>query len=106
MKLTKQQTLLEAMCVDISIRFSRPPAPKGRKDSARGFNPGLPTENAAPCRGGREFLTDYAVTEKNRKGYFRPFRAAGPLIVYPGLKPRAESFRPVGANTAPPLDKP
>jgi len=77
-------------------------APKGRKDSARDFNPGLRIAERCALKVAPEvrrlsenpYPPQIALAARNSCA---AFRAPALEMANPGLKPRAESFRPFGA---------
>ena len=73
--------------------------PKGRQDSARGFNPGNQSKKG-PAPTGRKNDRDQGVSSNEilEVFLFRPFRAGRDFDVLLGLKPQAESYRPFGTN--------
>jgi hypothetical protein len=74
-------------------------APKGQKDSARGFKPGYGKQSGAALKAAVErrnpVLPHLSICPAHR--IWRPFRARRAITRYPGLKPRAESCCPFGA---------
>jgi hypothetical protein len=73
------------------------PAPKGQKDSARGFNPGYGKPRGAALKVAEErrdpVLPHLSICLAHRT--WRPFRARRAITRYPGLKPRAQSLLPL-----------
>src|ERR1700732_4988143 len=82
-------------------RRDRSDAPKGQKDSAQGFNPGLRVRTMRPESGARAAKLLPRMVERIVR--FRTpksgatFRAHAVKTRYPGLKPWAKSFCPFGA---------
>ena len=76
--------------------------PKGRKDSARGFNPWLSVQ-CAPALKGRKKICDQNMRRGTRRGFhiFLPPLQGG-LVFFrrQGLKPLAESCHPFGMGSA------
>jgi hypothetical protein len=79
----------------------RDPAPKGRKDSAQGFNPGLSVLEERALKGHQTATGEWTLQDKSMRAELTPsgatFRAHLFATDNPGLKPRAESYRPFGA---------
>jgi hypothetical protein len=81
--------------------YATGPAPKGRKDSAQGFNPGLGVLAERALKGHQTASDEWTPqgkfmrAEQIRSG--ATFRAHLFATDNPGLKPRAESYRPFGA---------
>jgi hypothetical protein len=79
----------------------RGPAPKGRKDSAQGFNPGLGVLEERALKGHQTAIGVWAPRDKFTRAERTPsgatFRAHLFATDNPGLRPRAESYRPFGA---------
>jgi hypothetical protein len=84
-------------------RSDRWDAPKGQKDSAQGFNPGLRVRTMRPESGARAVKLLPRMVERIVRS--RPpksgatFRAHAVKTRNPGLKPWAESLCPFGACT-------
>jgi hypothetical protein len=76
-------------------------APKGRKDSAQGFNPGLGVLAKRALKGHQTGIGEWTPRDKFMRAERIPsgatFRAHLFATDNPGLKPRAESYRPFGA---------
>ena len=80
-------------------------APKGQKDSARGFNPGLANPKGGALKAAQELRTASSIC--GGYGFSQTLRTSGAtfrahLLVTRnlGLKPQAESFCPFGAIIA------
>jgi hypothetical protein len=75
-------------------------APKGLKDSARGFNPWKRVNIATSPEGAEDICEKRSVWSTSvqfRYRFYRPFRAGAFLNQHLGLKPQAKSFCPFGA---------
>jgi hypothetical protein len=75
-------------------------APKGQQDSAQGFNPGYDVLTGCALKGHqtRHDLLNPLVRIPMRTCSDATFRAHHTEPRYPGFKPWAESYRPVGAR--------
>jgi hypothetical protein len=78
--------------------------PKGQKDSARGFNPGLDVLKRRALKMAPDWVrsSPSGTCRKSRGSntILCPFRARAVRTSNPGLKPRAEFWRPFGASTS------
>ena len=77
-------------------------APKGLRDSARGFTPWKRVNIATRPEGAEAIYKRRSVWSTPlhlRHRFYRPFRAGGFLNQHLGLKPQAESSCPFGAST-------
>ena len=77
-------------------------APKGLKDSARGFNPWKRVNRAIRPEGAEDICERTSVWLASlhfRRRFYRPFRASFFLNQHLALKPQAQSFCPFGALT-------
>jgi hypothetical protein len=79
----------------------RDPAPKGRRNSAQGFNPGLGVLEERALKGHQTVIGEWTMQDKFMRAERIPsdatFRAHLFATDNPGLKPRAESYHPFGA---------
>jgi len=81
------------------LRIIRDFAPKGLKDSARGFNPGLAMLMRRALKGHKmEFLRGDRIIVPVEIQSSATFRAHVFAAVAPGLKPWAESYYPFGVT--------
>jgi hypothetical protein len=83
------------------VRRDRSDAPKGQKNLAQGFNPGLRVRTMRPESGARAVkslprMVERIVRSRTPKSG-ATFRAHSVKTRYPGLKPWVESFCPFGA---------
>jgi len=62
------------------------------------LTPGNPKKRVPPRKGGRRFLTNGPPINETANRYLPPLQGGWSSDRYPGLKPRAESFRPFGTK--------
>jgi hypothetical protein len=62
------------------------------------LTPGNPKKKVPPRRGGRRFLPNGRPINETANRYLPPLQGGWSSDRYPGLKPRAESFRPFGTK--------
>jgi hypothetical protein len=88
--------------VRVNINIDPLSAPKGHKDSAQGFNPGLLVPMKCALKVAPKAITqsDRTPTRAATVHTGATFRARFRLTPNPGLKPWAESLCPFGAESA------
>ena len=85
--------------IGLSLRDLSDLVPKGRKDSAWGFNPRLSVPKVAPPeRVVESGFTDRAIKQSLGTHHLPPLQGWSKIWSYPGLKPRAESCHPFGIS--------
>jgi hypothetical protein len=75
--------------------------PKGRKDSARGFNLRLTVQHAQALKGRQKSMAERCDAKSNAEPI--PSAPSGRVVFLslPGVETRAESLRPFGTRSAP-----
>ena len=60
--------------------------PKGLEDSARGFNPGLPTQQGPALKGRQMLLPVFASMNETGIAFLPPLQGGAVLLSVPGVK--------------------